>query len=191
MITGRPHDPRYPRYENRHIKYSHRQAARKAEERDIMSVATLARVRHGIALSDAPNALAGHPIGRLRLAWLAEDKGRGISRRQLEAAEAYQKIIYAHAGIMGLPMPNVQAQDLTGIHGGSRPEPDEKTIFEIRGRFRDARRLLLDAGAQIGVGSRVNAIVYAVVVEERDERTLSEDEIGILRCGLNALDRGL
>lgn len=161
-----------------------------ALQRDAVSVVAAQRAARGIAPGSLLDPLAGYPIGRMRLVGQMGDAACGISEKQFLAAQSYSKIIHRNATLMGFASPHPIALDMNGSGGaGCGPDPDDKVIWGARGKARDCRRVLLDAGAQIGVGARVNATVYAVVIEQRDEMTLSEDERGWLRVGLNALDR--
>ncbi len=86
---------------------------------------------------------------------------------------------------MGIPLPRpVGPED-----GATRPDPDDETILRVRRRFADMRRALLDAGAALGLGARVNAAVYHVCIEEAPLEALRPSEIEALRYGLNALAR--
>jgi len=168
---------------------------RAAVEAETRAPAIWGRVNHGIAPADACNENYGYPIGRLRLIGIAAEKRKddaeqsgGISERQFLAAATYAKIVHREAGIMGIPMPWPKAMDPTGIGGQSlRKHPDEHTVMDARREFRNCRSQLLWAGSEIGVGSRVNQITYAVVIEQVDEGGLTADQLGLLRVGLNAL----
>ncbi len=70
-----------------------------------------------------------------------------------------------------------------------RPDPDEEVVLAVRRRFSDFRRALLDAGAEIGVGARVNAAVYRVCIEDPPLEAIAVREIENLRYGLNAIAR--
>ncbi len=59
----------------------------------------------------------------------------------------------------------------------------------MRRRFSDFRRALLDAGREIGVGSRINAAVYRICIEDPPIDGVSIEEIENLRYGLNAIAR--
>ena len=61
----------------------------------------------------------------------------------------------------------------------------------MRRRFSGLRRTLLDCGAEIGVGSRVNAAVYRICVEDPPIDAVQPVEIENLRYGLNAVARYL
>jgi len=153
---------------------------------EITATARAQRIKAGAAPDDALNALNGSTVGILHRRWqvCASDPG-GLSRDQYHAAQAYIATVVHYAQIMGLrlPWPGTMASRPT------RADPDEQTILAVRRRFADFRRALLDAGAAIGVGSRVNAAVYRVCIEDPPVETVSRGEIENLRYGLNAIAR--
>ena len=89
---------------------------------------------------------------------------------------------------MGIPLPRPAGAALVGA---TRPDPDEAVVLAVRRRFADLRRTLLDAGAGIGVGARVNAAVYRICIEDPPIDAVSKREIENLRYGLNAVARYL
>ncbi|HEY4918727.1 MAG TPA: hypothetical protein VII40_01355 [Xanthobacteraceae bacterium] len=153
---------------------------------EITATARAQRIKAGAASDDALNALNGSTIGILHRRWqaCASDPG-GLSGDQYHAAQAYIATVVHYAQIMGLPLP---WPDTPGLRA-TRADPDEQTILAVRRRFSDFRRALLDAGAAIGVGSRVNAAVYRVCIEDPPLAAVSRGEIENLRYGLNAIAR--
>jgi hypothetical protein len=153
---------------------------------EITAVARAQRVKAGASPDDALNALNGSTIGVLHRRWqmCPTDPG-GVSGDQYRAAQAYIATVFHYAQIMGLPLP----WPGSAASRPTRPDPDERTILAVRRRFADFRRALLDAGAAIGVGSRVNAVVYRVCVEGPGIDAVSKAEIQNLRYGLNAIAR--
>jgi hypothetical protein len=159
-------------------------------EHVVKAVAVAQRVRRGVSADDASNYLHESAIGTLYRRWqLAPEDPASISRDQFHAAEAYRACVIRHCRLVGIPSPYPRAHDplILGAGRSCEAEPDHEVVATIRARFRDARRALLDCGAALGVGSRINAIVYAVVIEEIPAGQLSRHDIQNLRCGLNAL----
>jgi hypothetical protein len=153
---------------------------------EITATARAQRVKAGAAPEDAMNALNGSTIGILYRRWqLCATDPSGLSREQYHAAQAYIVTIFHYAQLMGLPLPWPD----TASSRPTRPDPDEQTILAVRRRFDNFRRALLDAGAAIGVGSRVNAAVYRVCIEDPGIDAVSKTEIQNLRYGLNAIAR--
>lgn len=153
---------------------------------EITATARAQRVKAGAAADDAMNALNGSTIGMLHRRWqlCASDPG-GVSGDQYHAAQAYIATVFHYAQIMGLPLP----WPGTAASRPTRTDPDEQTILAVRRRFADFRRALLEAGAAIGIGSRVNAAVYRVCIEDPGIDAVSKAEIQNLRYGLNAIAR--
>ncbi|HLH92560.1 MAG TPA: hypothetical protein VKX28_29375 [Xanthobacteraceae bacterium] len=153
---------------------------------EITATARGQRVKAGVAPDDALNALNGSTIGILHRRWqvCASDPG-GVSDDQYHAAQAYIATVFQYAQIMGLPLP----WPGTAASRPTRAEPDERTILAVRRRFADFRRALLEAGAAVGAGSRVNAAVYRVCIEDPGVEAVSKAEIQNLRYGLNAIAR--
>jgi len=90
----------------------------------------------------------------------------------------------------GRPRATDVARGADGVSDGEKAA-DIVRVAKIRAQFRNCRRVLLDCGASLGLGSRINGIVYAVVVEDRKLGDLARQDIQNLRCGLNALARYL
>jgi hypothetical protein len=159
---------------------------------DVVTVAKAYRVRAGAAEGDALNHLHATTIGILHHRWQADHgEPSGVSESQYHAAQRYLGYVVANARLLGIPSPHPRsaALGLAGTGQSCDDDPDPAWAAKIRNRFRDCRRVLLDCGAALGLGSRVNAIVYAVVVEDRKLGDLARQDIQNLRCGLNALAR--
>ncbi len=153
---------------------------------EITAIARAQRVKAGADPHDALNALNGSAIGILyRRGQLCESDPGGISDAQYNAAQTYVAIVLRYCEIMGIPLPRPTA----GAAGATRPDPDEQVVLAVRRRFSDFRRALLDAGREIGVGSRVNAAVYRICIEDPPVDGVSIEEIENLRYGLNAIAR--
>jgi hypothetical protein len=151
---------------------------------DVLAVARAYRIKFGATPENALRDLYGSTIGLLLLE-------QSISQRQLETAERYATCVRRYAGLMGIPSPHPRALDLASAFKGlsCAPESDTDVINRIKGTFRDCRRALLDVGQAILVGSRVNRIVYGVVVENWPRHEIGSDDVQNLRCGLNALEK--
>lgn len=155
----------------------------------VVAIAKAARIRHGASEANALSDLQGTVIGRLFLRWQGNRSDPGsISDSQYHASQTYLRLVQDNARVLGIPSPHPRAMDLaSGSRGkscGRDVPPDVAT--EIKGRFRDARRTLLDTGASLGRGSHINRIVYNVVILDQG---CDKDDIRDLRCGLNALAR--
>jgi hypothetical protein len=127
---------------------------------------------------------SGYSLGILRL-W---DQ---ISEDQFAAGEWYAGVVHRYCALHGLrlPVPKSPALILVGAGRTCAAEPKKEDMDNAALKHRGARTALLVAGTQIGVGSRVNAITYAVCVEDRAPESLNEADLGNLRVGLNALAR--
>ena len=156
---------------------------------DIVAVARQQRIKAGADPDDALNALNGSTIGTLHRRWqtCASDPG-GISADQYNAAQTYMACVIRYCELMGIPLPRPAG---AASAGATRRDPDEAVVLAVRRRFADLRRTLLDCGAEIGVGSRVNAAVYRICIEDPPIDTVAKAEIENLRYGLNAVARYL
>jgi hypothetical protein len=111
----------------------------------------------------------------------------GILADQYHAAQAYISCVIRYCEIMGIPLPRPEA----GPVGATRRDPPDEVVLTVRRRFSDLRRTLLDCGREIGVGSRVNAAVYRICIEDPPIDAVEPAEIENLRYGLNAVARYL
>jgi hypothetical protein len=179
---------------------------------DVMSVGMAARIKFApdatdaleMIEGDALNNLRGFTLGVLLCRWRAcNSDPSGISQRQYDAGDKYAKCIARHARLMEIPPPSAKSGSFIMVsnsdwlyrsNGDLPSEPESlakylKDAADLRAEFRNYRKALLQAGAAIGQGSRVNAITYAVCVDNIPADSLSETDIGNLRVGLNALAR--
>jgi hypothetical protein len=159
---------------------------------DIVKVAKAYRMRAGATEEDALNHLHATTIGILHRRWQADHGDpSGISETQFRAAQRYLGYVVANARLLGIPSPHPRAATLllVGVGQSCEEDPDPGWVAKIRSQFRNCRGVLLDCGASLGLGSRINAIVYAVVVEDRKLGDLARHDVENLRCGLNALAR--
>jgi hypothetical protein len=155
---------------------------------DIVAVARAQRIKAGADPDDALNALHVSTLGILHRRWqMCATDPSGISADQYHAAQAYISCVIRYCEIMGIPLPRPAAGPL----GATRGEPSEEVVLAVRRRFSDLRRTLLDCGREIGVGSRVNAAVYRICIEDPPIDGVEPVEIENLRYGLNAVARYL
>lgn len=175
---GRPRKPRGKRDTNGR--------SRGESPAEIVAVACAQRVQRGAPADDALNALYGSALGILHRRWqVCESDRKGLSVDQYNAAQVYIGTVIRYCELMGIPLPRpAGAED-----GATRPDPDEETVLRVRRRFADFRRALLDCGAALGLGSRVNAAVYRICIEDPPLETVRPSEVEALRYGLNAIAR--
>ncbi len=155
---------------------------------EVVAVARAQRVKAGADPEDALNALYSSTIGILHRRWqMCASDPSGISIDQYNAAQSYISCVTRYCELMGIPLPRPCA----GATGATRRDPDDKVVLAVRRRFSDLRRTLLDCGREIGAGSRVNAAVYRVCIEDPPIDAVEPAEIENLRYGLNAVARYL
>ncbi len=154
----------------------------------IVAVARAQRVKAGADPDDALNALHGSTLGILHRRWqtCATDPS-GITADHYNAAQAYISCVIRYCELMGIPLPRPTA----GATGATRRDPPDEVVLAVRQRFSDLRRTLLDCGREVGVGSRVNAAVYRICIEDPPIDAVQPAEIENLRYGLNAVARYL
>ena len=183
QVTRRGGRPRQP---NRRRDASGR--SRGESPAEIVAVARAQRIKAGADPDDALNALHGSTLGILHRRWqaCATDPG-GVSAEQYDAAQVYIACVIRYCEIMGIALPRPTA----GAGGATRGEPSDDVVLRVRRRFADLRRILLDCGREIGVGSRVNAAVYRICIEDPPIDAVQPAEIENLRYGLNAVARYL
>ena len=155
---------------------------------EIVAVARTQRIKAGADPDDALNALHSSTLGILHRRWqMCATDPSGVSRDQYNAAQAYISCVIRYCEIMGIPLPRPTA----GATGATRRDPPDEVVLAVRRRFSDLRRILLECGAGIGVGSRVNAAVYRICIEDPPIEAVQPAEIENLRYGLNAVARYL
>jgi len=155
---------------------------------EIVAVARAQRIKAGADPDDALNALHSSALGILHRRWqMCATDPSGISADQYHAAQAYISYVTRYCEIMGIPLP----RPAVGALGATRRDPPEDVVVAVRRRFADLRRTLLDCGREIGVGSRVNAAVYRICIEDPHIDAVEPAEIENLRYGLNAVARYL
>jgi hypothetical protein len=155
---------------------------------EIVAVARAQRVKAGANPDDALNALHVSTLGVLHRRWqMCATDPSGVSADQYNAAQSYISCVTRYCEIMGIPLP----RPTTGATGATRGDPPDDVVLAVRRRFADLRRTLLDCGREIGVGSRVNAAVYRICIEDPPIDAVEPAEIENLRYGLNAVSRYL
>jgi hypothetical protein len=158
----------------------------------VRAVALAQRLR-AVAPEHADNPLAGHALGRLRLrhqAYGPQDPC-SISAAQYEAGERYARIATQHATLMGYASGSPQSArlEVAGSGQACREEPPQDVILRVRREFADCYRVLMEAGGAIGHGTRVALVTYDVCLDRRAMESLSAQDLGNLKVGLNALAR--
>jgi hypothetical protein len=158
----------------------------------VRAVALAQRLRE-VGPEHADNPLAGHVLGRLRLRHQSHGPQDpcSISQDQYEAGERYAVIAGRHAVIMGYASGSPQSARLEVAASGlaCREEPEEEVILRVRRQFSDCYRVLMDAGRDIGQGVKVALVTYDICVDRRGMESLTAQDIGNLKVGLNALAR--
>lgn len=156
---------------------------------EIVAVARAQRIKAGADPGEALNALYESTLGVLHRRWqMCATDPSGISTEQYNAAQIYISCVIRYCEIMGIPLPRPMA---AAAAGATRRDPPDEVVLAVRRRFSDLRRTLLDCGREIGVGSRVNAAVYRICIEDPPIEAVQPVEIENLRYGLNAVARYL
>lgn len=186
------------RYPSGQIKHSHR---RGESEEEATATALEARVRRlwGVeawlrlretgglpaAKQAASNPLLGSALGVLfHVGKKHEDIG--ISAKQYSAGAYFGWLYRANAKVRGWPSPNVRAIDYGAVTGGLsvHPEDSDEYIIDIRRKWSDMYRSIIDADRQAGA---VFEILKRVLLENLGPDNI--EEIGHLRIGLNAIEK--
>ena len=156
-------------------------------------MALAGRSKHtGLKADQAADPLAATPYGIL---YLQGD----LRMAQRDAATAYQEIVTRAYALKGLPIPHVHSAaaawiSLSGPVGSS--EPDDEAVRNAWTKYHAVTDALMTAGKETGTSRGVpdaNAckrIVHQLCfVMDRNikYRPLSDEELGNLRCGLNAI----
>jgi hypothetical protein len=87
----------------------------------------------------------------------------------------------------GLPKTSGVYSEMVAYGLSTDPEPDLKTVEEIKSEVNNIRREIKDhcsVYAQAAI-----SVLRDVILADRHERSLSPADLGNLRCGLNALMR--
>jgi len=150
-------------------------------------------------MDEAFDPLWGSTLGQMRLRGIAFEKSNGQGQRdplsidmtQYDTANRYQKLIFQYRRLKGIPSPNPKSPAFSDwIRGTTNaPDLDDEEIQKICGRHSDARRMLLDTGMTHGQGSRVNWIVYEIVIMDRSIDLILPNDFGNFKLGLNSLAR--
>jgi hypothetical protein len=141
---------------------------------------------HRKGAKDPNSSLLGYPLGRLVLA-------NQISEIQHRAGNEWGLVVKSYAGIMGIPVGSVKSGSAhpeiasTGYSfGGPLPgsEEHDKRVASLRGRYDGCFERLANLGRALGRGTAILVALRKVCIEEHYP---SNDELGDLRLGLNAL----
>lgn len=149
-------------------------------------------LRDGVRPEHALDALAGFTLGRLLLRNRADPSDPGsINEEQYNAGEAWAKLVRRHAAIMGYTLSSPKSPSFVMVGGGlsCEAEAGEDEIVGVRRRFSDCYNALMEACRIHGLATR--DVTYAVCLDNRPLGSLSHDDYGHLRIGLNALAKVL
>jgi hypothetical protein len=170
----------------------------------VIAVALAPRLRSGVRYDDAvvrdqrgqvvgANQDAGHTLGLLRLRG-PMDPG-GISDAQYHAGMAYALLCQRHGRIMGYSTGSPKSPGFEMVAGGTSlaPDPDEEAVLRTRRQWSDCYRALIDAGRDIGAGTRVATETYDACLDRIAFSMLQKNDAmrGNVKVGLNALGRVL
>ena len=155
---------------------------------DVLAVRIREAFKDGIRPEDAKDQLAGFTLGRLLLRGrygTPKDPG-SISQEQYQAGIQWANIVRKHASIMGYKL-DIHTPSFIMVGGGidGRPEPEQRVILDIRRQWSDCYHSLLET-AKVH-GKRVMDVTYGVCVDNWPCGSLSTEDYGLLRCGLNTL----
>jgi hypothetical protein len=165
----------------------------RGEPPHLVRAVALAQRARTVAPEHVDNPLAGHALGRLRLRHQPHGPPDpcSISPEQYDAGERYAAIASHHAAIMGYATGIPQSAPLevaaTGL--ACREEPDADTIRHVRRQFADCYAALMEAGRAIGQGTCVALVTYDICLDRRAMESLTAQDLGNLKVGLNALAR--
>ena len=137
----------------------------------------------------ANDALAGFTLGLLHLRWQHnKDDPGGISQEQFNAGQAWTRIVYRHAAVMGYSL-TIRTPSFIMVGGGTScaAEPEEDEIIAVRRKWSDCYNALMSAGRDHGL--RVSIVTYGVCGENWPAGALSREDLGDLRLGLNAIGK--
>ena len=135
----------------------------------------------------------GYPLGRLQYSGY-------ITREQLDAGDWWAGVVRSYAGMMGIRVENprgIMGSMVGSFSGGYQWEGQDagddddarKRREAISGRYDNCYQVLVDLGQVHRVGHRILKVCRRICIGEENEITLWPNNIGLLRLGLNALDR--
>ena len=192
--AGRKRKTKVVRYPNSgRIPRQSRRRLGEETERETRQVALAGRAKHtGLKADQAADPMAATPYGVLYL------QGE-LRMAQRDAATAYQEIVTRAYALKGLPIPHVHSAAAAWISlsgPGSAAEPDEDAVGKSWAKYHTVTDALMSAGKETGTTRGVpdaaacKRIVHQLCfVMDRNikYRPLSTEELGNLRCGLNAI----
>lgn len=132
----------------------------------------------------ALNSLAGFTLGQMFLKHQANPKDPyGVSEDQYHAGEKWAALVRWHSNIMDYELKrSISANVWTNVGGRSlTKEPAQATIEYVRARFKDCYN------AMVSRGWATADLVYSVCIDNIPLVGLSERQMVVLRCGLDAL----
>lgn len=156
------------------------------EERDAMSTALEARMRHAllghgeiITEAEARNRLRGFVLGLLHI------DGK-IDRDELSAGVWYAELVSRYYGLVGIPFPSARAQDLYSIKGYEGEISTEKARLarEISNRVMEVEGVIL---ARKSGRQAASAVKSVCVMDLPEAREWPGHMIGYLKVGLRAI----
>ncbi len=155
---------------------------------EVMAVRVREAMKDGVKPEDAKDQLAGFTLGRLFLRGRYQNpKDPGsISEEQYQAGVQWASIVRKHAAIMGYRL-DIHTPSFVMVAGGldGAPEPEHEVIMRIRRQWSDCYSALMDTCRVYGM--RVRDVTYGVCVENWPAGSLSAEDYGLLRYGLNTL----
>jgi hypothetical protein len=177
---GRKRKAGVTRYSNGHIAGPQR-GEREAE---VIELAVSRRARE-VGEQDAKDPMAGYALGRLCLAGKRKDP-HGISVAQHDAGLHWARVVSRYASVKGIALPLTRSGGFEmvarGMSCGEQPSAEQITV---------ALRAYNDAYAELRFLDPLNGapikVCRDVCIQDRHEHTLSPDDLGNLRCGLNVL----
>jgi hypothetical protein len=174
------------------VERDRRGKSRGVSSQDLMAEALAYRrrdlLRAGISPEHALDALAGFTLGRLLLRHRADSSDPGsINEAQFNAGEAWAKLVRRHAAIMGYTLSSPKSPSFVLAASGlsCMAGPTESEVSSVRRQFANCYGALMEACRLHGL--RVRDITYAVCLDDRPLESLSREDYGQLRIGLNAL----
>ena len=161
----------------------------------------------GVPYENPLDYRGGFTLGQLRLIGLrneskaleVEHDHRGITERQFNIGQSWALLCVRHAKVMGYSLGVLKSPPLMKVSPGEdcSPEPSEKHIMDLRQKWRDCYRILIDVGVsfvQGGAKMKLNGTEVAmacwdICVANKPLDRIRESEFGYLKLGLNALGR--
>lgn len=135
------------------------------------------------AQKHALDPMAGTSLGRLRLR--ADQGYDGISDAQYRAGEVFTSTHRRHAQLSGFRRPSPASGNLNGHSGPGMGDVAET----YPGETRDIAKRLSDFIEAMAHDRAAFEAVWAVCVNDHPEKSMTAENVGALRVGLNAIAR--